>query len=306
MLMRKKTASWIVLLALVGLAVGCRKAVRFGVVSDVQYHPGKPLGNRYYSASADKLKEALARFNEEKVQFVFNLGDTIDHNIQSFDGIMPLFEALKAPVYHLIGNHDHEIQAGNEDRILPALGLKNSYYSLGRDRWRFIILDGFELRYPFPADETLKRESESLYGRLRAQGKENAQRWNGGLGSAQISWLERELEAAEESRKNVLVLSHFPVFPGAAQNLWNDAEVVDVLERHACVKAFFAGHHHLGSYALRNGIYYLTFRAMVETPDQNSFAVVTLEKNAIRVKGFGREPSRALPIRVRDNSPLKK
>jgi 3',5'-cyclic AMP phosphodiesterase CpdA len=189
---------------------------------------------------------------------------------------------------------------------MPALGLEESHYALARGRWHFIILDGFELRYPFPGDETLKRESESLYGRLRALGKENAQRWNGGLGSAQISWLERELEAAEKSRKNVLVLSHFPVFPEAAQNLWNDAEVVDVLERHACVKAFFAGHHHLGAYALRNGIHYLTFRAMVETPAQNSFAVVTLEKNSIRVKGFGRESSRALPIFVRETSPLKR
>lgn len=304
--MRKKGWAFLAAFAVIGLACGCRKAVRFGVIADIQYHPGKPLGNRYYSASVDKLKEALAVFNQEKAQFIFNLGDTIDHNIQSFDTVMPLFKILKAPVYHLVGNHDFDIQPGNENRVLPALGLKNGYYSLGRGRWRFILLDGFELRYPFPADETLKREAESLYWRLRAQGKENAQRWNGGISLAQITWLERELEAAEKSRKNALILGHFPVFPEAAQNLWNDAEVVEVLERHACVKAYFAGHHHIGDYALRNGIHYLTFQAMVETPDQNSFAVVTLEKDTIRVKGFGREPSRILQIFIREKSPLTK
>jgi hypothetical protein len=35
---------------------------------------------------------------------------------------------------------------------------------------------------------------------------------------------------------------------------------------------------------------------MVETPDQNAFAVVTLNKNAIRVQGFGREASRTLEL----------
>jgi 3',5'-cyclic AMP phosphodiesterase CpdA len=304
--MRKKALAVILLLAVLGLIGACKRAITFGVVADIQYHPGKPLGTRYYSASADKLKDALAQFRRDNVRFVFNLGDSIDHNIQSFDGVMPLFRAFRAPVYHLLGNHDNDVPAGNEPDILPALGLKESYYSFTKGSWRFILLDGFELHYPFPADETLKREAESLYGRLRAQGKENAQRWNGGVSSAQIAWLEKELEAAEKGRKNALVLNHFPVLPESAVNLWNDAEVVEVLERHACVKAYFAGHHHLGDYVLRNGIHYLTFQGMVETPDRNSFAVVTLEKDSIRVRGFGREPSRVLPIFVREMPPRTK
>jgi len=292
--MGKRRLAIIAALAIIFLAGGCKKAIEFGVVADIQYHPGKPLGTRYYSASLDKLKEALAQFNREKVQFVVNLGDTIDHHIQTFDAVMPLFKALKAPVYHVVGNHDFDIQEGNEDRVLPALGLKESYYAFGRGIWRFIILDGFELRYPFPADETLKRESEALYWRLRAQGKEHAQRWNGGIGLNQITWLERRLEEADKARKNVLVLCHFPVLPEAAHNLWDDAEVVALLERHACVKAYFCGHNHAGDYAFRNGIHYVTFQGMVETPDQNAFALVTLEEDSIQIQGFGREPSRTL------------
>jgi len=294
--MGRKKIVLIAALAVILIAGGCKKTVKFGVVADIQYHPGKPLGTRFYSASLNKLKEALAQFNREKVQFVVNLGDTIDHNIETFDSVMPMFKALKPPVYHLVGNHDYDIQEGNEGRVLSELGLKDTYYAFAKGGWRFILLDGFELRYPFPADETLKRESEALYWRLRIQGKEQAQRWNGGISLKQITWLEQRLEEADTARKNVLVLCHFPVLPEAAHNLWNDAEVVTILEKHRCVKAYFCGHNHAGDYALRNGVHYVTFQSMVETPDQNAFAIVTLAKNAIRVQGFGREPSRTLEI----------
>ena len=294
--MGRKKIVLIAALAFILIAGGCKKTVKFGVVADIQYHPGKSLGTRYYSASLNKLKEALSQFNREKVQFVINLGDTIDHQVQTFDSVMPLFKASKAPVYNLIGNHDFDVQEGNEDRVLPTLRLRDNYYAFAKGSWRFILLDGFELRYPFPADETLKRESEALYWRLRAQGKEQAQRWNGGISLKQIAWLEHQLDVADKAQKNVLVLCHFPVLPEAAHNLWNDAEVVALLERHRCVQAYFCGHNHAGDYALWNGVHYLTFQGMVETPDQNAFAIVTLEKNAIRVQGFGREPGRVLEL----------
>jgi predicted phosphodiesterase len=294
--MSKKTVALTVATAVLFLARSGGEPVKFGVVTDIQFHPGKPLGTRHYSASLHKLKEALAQFNREKVQFVVNLGDTIDHDIQAFDRVMPLFEEARAPVHHIIGNHDFEVQPEDEDRVLPALGLEKGYYALSKGGWRLIFLNGFELRYPFPADENLKKESEALYSKLLALGSENAQRWNGGISQSQIAWLERELEEAEKAGDKALVLCHFPLRPEGAHNLWNDAEVVSVLERHPPVKACFSGHKHDGNYAFQNGIHYLTFKAMVETAGQNSFAIVTLDKTAIRVQGFGREPSRNLII----------
>jgi manganese-dependent ADP-ribose/CDP-alcohol diphosphatase len=283
-------------LAVVLIGGGCKKTVTFGVVADVQYHSGKPLGTRYYSASLDKLNDAVAQLNREKVQFVINLGDTIDTNIRSFDAVMPLFKMVKAPVYHVVGNHDFSVGVGEEDEVLPALGLKESYYAFTQGNWRFVVLDGFEIRFPSPEDKILKEESEALYTRLRAEGKEQAQRWNGGIGSKQLGFLEDQLEQAQKSGKNAIVICHFPILPESGGNLWNDREVVALLEKHPAVKAYLCGHNHEGDYVFQNGVHYLTFQGMVETPDQNAFAVVTLGKDVIRVQGFGREPSRTLQL----------
>jgi len=304
--MWKKALSIVAAAAVILFAGGCKQTVKFGVVADIQYHQGQSLGMRYYSVSLSKLNQAIAQFNLEKVRFVVNLGDTIDRDIQSFDDVMPVFKSLESPVFHVIGNHDFNVQAGDEDRVLSVLGLKQAYYAFDRAKWRFIFLDGFELRYPFPSDEALKRESETLYLRLRNQGNENAQHSNGGIGRKQISWLDEQLEEADESGSIALVLCHFPVLPEAAHNLWNDREVVRILEKHRSVKAYFSGHYHPGDYAFRNGIHYVTFRGMVETPDQNAFAVVILEEDAIQVKGFGREPSRTLQVDGRTAPPASK
>lgn len=295
--MNRKALIFSVAFAVVLLVGACRKTVTFGVVADVQYYSGKPLGTRYYAASLDKLTEALTEFNRAKAQFVLNLGDTIDTNIRSFDAVMPLFDLAKAPVYHIVGNHDFSVKEDEVGNVLPALGLKETYYAFSRGNWLLIALNGFELRFPFPVDETLAKESEALYTRLRAEGKEHAQRWNGGIGSEQLAFLDGHLSRADKTGKKAIVFCHYPVLPESAGNLWNDIEVVALLEKHPSVKAYFCGHNHEGDYVFQNSIHHLTFQGMVETPDQNAFAVVTLEKDVIRVQGFGREPSRTLELR---------
>ena len=271
-------------------------AIKFGVVTDVHHYAGQPAGTRYYQASLGKLREALATFEKEEVQFVVNLGDTVDRDLRSYTAVVPLFEAASMPVYHVVGNHDFGVEAGQEEQVLPALGLKDSYYAFSRGDWVFVVLNGFELRFPFPGDEAFKQESEALYAGLRAGGKNNARPWNGGIGRVQLGFLEGKLKQAQKSGKNALVFCHFPVLPESASNLWNDAEAVALLEKYPSVKAYFCGHNHAGGYVFKNGIHYLTFQAMVETPDSPAYAVVTIEKDAILIKGFGREPSRELGL----------
>jgi hypothetical protein len=48
------------------------------------------------------------------------------------------------------------------------------------------------------------------------------------------------------------------------------------------------GHNHAGAYDLQQGVHFLTLAGMVETPDQNAFAIVELRQGQLDLQGFGR------------------
>lgn len=283
------------------LAPGCAKRapgpVTFGVVSDCQFAAVAPSGTRFYDRSWLKLREALDLFNVRGVRFVAHLGDLIDRDAASYDLILPVFAHSRAPVRFVIGNHDYDIAADRKAGLLDRLGLAPGYYAFSEGDWRFVVLNGDELGVNFPKDVGLARESDALFAALEATGRPNATKWNGGIGRAQLAFLERELAAADRDGLRAVVLCHFPVHPPAGHNLWNDEEVVALLERHSCVKAYLSGHNHEGGLAVRNGIAYLTFAGMVETAETSAAAVVTLTDDRLTVEGIGREPSRAIPLR---------
>ena len=80
-------------------------------------------------------------------------------------------------------------------------------------------------------------------------------------------------------------------------NLWNDEVLTEILKEYSCVKAYFNGHNHAGNYGENAGIHYLTFKGMVDTPDQSAFPIVPLKNDTISVKGHGREVSRKLEVK---------
>ena len=133
--------------------------------------------------------------------------------------------------------------------------------------------------------------------RYEKEGRPQAKPWNGAIGNQQLAWLEAQLEMADKQKLNAIVFAHFPVLPLSALNIWNDVEVVELLESHKSVKAFFNGHHHPGNYVEKKGIHYVTFQGMVMTTEDTAYAVVTLNKKEITIDGFGREPSRTLSIK---------
>jgi hypothetical protein len=74
----------------------------------------------------------------------------------------------------------------------------------------------------------------------------------------------------------------------------NYKEVLPVLEKHNNIIAWFNGHNHNGSYGNFNMIHFVTLRGMVETENNNSFALVEVYRNKIWIKGSGREKSQIL------------
>jgi 3',5'-cyclic AMP phosphodiesterase CpdA len=129
---------------------------------------------------------------------------------------------------------------------------------------------------------------------MTEEGEINAMEWNGGIGKEQLEWFDAQLTEAEFSDEKVMVFCHFPIFPDNRHNLLNSKEVMQVLEKHQNVIAWFSGHNHAGNYGNKNMTHFVTMRGMVETEEKNSFATVEIYSNKIWITGYGNEKSQIL------------
>ncbi len=271
---------------------------KFGVIADVQYCACEPSSamNRYYAQSTDKLAEALKTFAQHDLRFILDLGDLIDRDFNSFDTILPVYEAARAPVHRVLGNHDYTVNVTHLEEIPQRLGLNiTGYYAVDYGNWRLVVLNGNEVSlFATRAGTPPRQKAEQMLEKLQKQGAQNAQEWNGGVSETQLAWLDQQLAEAQQNGQSVIVAGHYPLYPAGGLNLWNDAAVIAVLERYPGVKAYFNGHHHDGNYGQRNGIHYLNFKGMVDTADQNTYAIVEVYPDRLKVQGFGREENRIL------------
>ena len=273
----------------------------FGLIADPQYADREPGIGRYYRDSLRKLEACVNHLAALKPDFVVQLGDLINAGFADFDAVLAVLQRLSMPVYHVVGNHDAAVEPENKGKVLANLGVdkmgeKKGYYDFGRTGWRFIVLNGTEIGFHAPARDTAPyRAAEKYYEDLKAKGASNAQWWNGALGPEQLAWLKRKLAEAASAGEKVIVFCHFPVWPAGSHTLWNDSEVIDILESQKGVVAYIAGHYHDGDHALRGGIHYLTAAGMVET-QETAYALVKVYPDRLAVTGFGREPDRVLPI----------
>ncbi len=271
---------------------------RFGVIADVQYCDCEPATamNRYYRRSVDKLSDCLATLAQHDLRFVLDLGDLIDRDFTSFDTILPFYEAISVPVHRTLGNHDYAVNVTHLNEIPRRLQLAPSgYYSVNYDTWRLIVLNGNEVSlFATRAGTPLRQEAERTLAALQQRQAANAQEWNGGVSETQLVWLNQQLLQAQRTGQSVVVAGHYPLYPTGSLNLWNDTAVIAVLEQYPSVVAYFNGHHHDGNYGYQRGIHYLNFKGMVDTEDENTFAVVEVYDNRLDIKGFGREESREL------------
>jgi len=135
--------------------------------------------------------------------------------------------------------------------------------------------------------------AQAILADLERSGAVNAKSFNGAVGDEQLAWLRDTLAGAARRGEQVIVLGHMPVHPDGLHNVWNDDALVEALEAHGNVVAYFNGHNHRGDYGTRNGIHYVTLRGMVEL-DTNAYAIVRVSPGRLEVDGYGREPERVL------------
>lgn len=274
-------------------AANAAPLLRFGVIADCQYCAVERAGIRYYSKSVEKLRTCVEQLNELDLDFVVHLGDFIDRDWESFDAVAPIYDTLKAPHYHVLGNHDFSVADDLKARVPERLGLPSRWYDFTVGDFRFVVIDGNDVSFhAYPEGSAAWRRAADYYA---ASGTDSP-KWNGALGAEQMEWLDRTLADATAQGQRAFVLCHFPVYPEDVHNLWNAPEVGRLLEGHDSFVGYLNGHNHAGNLGERSGRPYHTFHGMVDT-ETSAYSVVTLFGDRMEIDGFGRQPDRVLELR---------
>ncbi len=276
--------------------VNVKSQVTTGVFADCQYCSCDPAINRYYGNSLKKIDECITRFNSDKnIEFVVGLGDLIDRDFTSFDQVNEVLKASKNRIYHTTGNHDFEVDSLYFDLVPEKLGLKQTYYTVQKKDWQFIFLDGNEITLNSNNQEVVKKANQWI-NRLTEENEPNNKTWNAAISEKQQNWLIDQLEIATSKKRNVALFCHYPLLPLEAHALWNSKEILAIIEKFSCVKAWINGHNHAGNYAFQNGIHFINLKGMVETENENAYSIITFTDKKIEIEGFGREANKSLPI----------
>jgi len=270
-----------------------QQAVSFGVIADCQYADVPAEGVREFRLSLAKLRECVEQFNRLELDFVLQLGDLIDRDESGFDAVRPILDTLRAECFHVLGNHDYGVTDGRQPDVPGWIGLTNKYYQFTRGGVRFVVLDGNDISlHAHPSTSPERAAAARYHARLDPA----PPAWNGAISKRQLEWLDELLTRADAAGERVVVACHFPVHPDNRLNLWNARDVRDCLVSHPSVQAYLSGHDHDGRLGVFRGLPFLTLKGMVDTRE-NAYAVITLEKGRLLVRGFGREPDRVLAPR---------
>ena len=285
-----KKIVFILILILLGSCAKKEPYLKVGLVADPQY-ANKPIsGKRHYKETLWKLEEAIDTFNHHNIDFVQNLGDIIDVEWESFDAILPIYYKLKPGIenHQLLGNHEFSIDSTHFKDLLKRLSMPNYYYSYSKKGWKFIILDATDYSYYSNALHNHDIREIDLYFE-KTKNQSNSQRWNSAMGAEQQNWLKKELEQANLLEQKVILFSHMPLRPkDDPHNLWNDQEIIQIIEQNPDVVAFINGHNHSGGHVFKNGIHYITLFGMVDTPI-SSYGILEFYKDSLMLRGYGNQ-----------------
>lgn len=274
--------------------------MKIGLIADPQYADmPNEAPTRFPMKSLDRLKEAVAQLNTEKLDAVVVLGDFIDRGSRNFAPVLEILAELKAPVWPVLGNHDFADDSyvcGFTDEALNALGLTwdTRYRYVDMQSIRFVFTDTNEdsvIESKPGTPEYL--EGEKRIASLAEQGAVNAMPWNGTIGDEQMVWLDATIDDAAAHYKDVIVFGHHPIWPEHRENALDAPTIRDFLSSKPNVRAYINGHNHDGNYDTYRGLPCVTIEGMVEY-DGNAFAILEIDEDGIAIRGFGCVASRQL------------
>jgi predicted phosphodiesterase len=268
---------------------GRNQPLRFGMLSDIHYADREPAGNRFYRQSLAKMNECIDRMNQEKLDFVIELGDFKDQDevpneentLKYLSDIESAFQKLNGPTYHVLGNHDMDGISKSQflERVENSgIPKTESYYSFNRKGIHFVVLDG-----NFTKD-----------GKAYNRGNFT---WDDTFIPVQeINWLKEDLKF---NKRPVIVFIHQMLddSKNVKQAVQNAAEVRQILEQSGTVICVFQGHVHEERYNLMNGIHYYSVNAVVDGdgPESSAYMIVEVNTNgSLMIEGFHRASDREI------------
>lgn len=324
-----RTSSIVLLLATCLCLIGCGDSessstpepFTFGVVADVQYADIPHRDTRRYSEAADKLGDAITMFNAVRNDFVMEMGDIIDEQLDEngeillgpdgdpdaahLDVVMSKFNALRGKLYHVLGNHDFDAKPWAYEDCIPLSSFPGGqyYYEFIHKGIQFIVLDGNDVSVRHKPESRNYQKAMWYIDTARENGI-HLKTWNGAVGELQLKWFRQKLAEGRDRGLNTIVCCHFPIHLDATKDrepivLWNREDVLTILDEYPNVVAYLAGHEHNGGYVFHNGVHHVTFQAICDAPaDSNAYALVDVKLDRISIRGFGTIPSRELPFRA--------
>ncbi len=208
------------------------------------------------------LKNAVEDINkQEGVSFVVFTGDNINNpkeeNLRAF---LSIAARLNVPYYVVLGNHDvYKSNGLSKVRYYEILREKNILYPQRKPNYKF-TKNGFVFLIVDGAKEVIP----GAVGYYRED---------------TLSWLEKELN--KNSKKDVVILQHFPVeYPEGVETrlrthrTYKVEEYQALLEKHHNVLAVISGHFHVNSENMKDGVYHISTPSLIGLP--NSYKIIDI------------------------------
>lgn len=255
-----------------------QEPLRIGLITDLHYADKPAAGTRHYRETPGKLAEAAARFRDDGVKFIVELGDLIDAADSAaterryLKTINRDFSAISTDRHYVLGNHC--VDTLTKAEFLDGVERRESYYSFDRGGFHFVILDA------------------CFRGDGKPYGRKNSTWTDANIPAAEVDWLRADLKAAN---RKAIVFAHQRLDVSTNHGVKNCAEVRRILEESGNVSAVFQGHSHQNDLKEIGGIHYCTLVAMIEGSgaENNGYSVMEIAPDGtIRLTGFRKQKGR--------------
>lgn len=209
------------------------KDLRFIQITDVRY---SKTGN------SDTLKQIIQDVNKQKdVDFVVFTGDNIQKpDMKNLKDFIAEAKKLHKPFYVIIGDRDV-----NKHKDLS----KKDYQKFLKKKLHNYKTD--DLNYVF--------EKNGVIFMVVDGAKDVIPGTNGYYKDDVVTWVDKNLDLY--SKKNVIILQHFPLIPPSDNESYvtfKPQKYLEVIQKHPNVKAVISGHFDVNKEEMVNGVYYIT------------------------------------------------